>query len=463
MRVGFAAQTLTVPPGTPMGGYAFREGTATGTLDPLRVSAITWSDGVRRFGLALIDAICVNADLTQAARAAVSGVDLLWVAASHTHAGPETGCVPGGTATPPDWLATLSTAVADTIAAARRAETGASGLVHSGPLHGVGAVRSHYAGEPRVPLDVVEIVSEGRRAGVLVVLPVHPTVLPSENLLVSADLTGAVRRALADRLGPGTWIAVAAGAAGDISTRRTRQGQDASELDRLGALVADRCLELLDKAAAPAPETGSTDSSAPRVGWADGSAPGIGGASDGSAPGIGWASGGSAPGIGWAADGDLDWRSRRVTLEPKPPVDANALIAAAEDGIRAASDPIAARIAEGNLDGARMAAVVAPPEIEAEVAAVRIGDLLLAGLPGEPFLSAAEDLRLANRAREEQQGCPRAVVVLGYTNAYPGYLPPAAAYGSATYEVLASAAAPGSAELITRTVADLFAALTPPP
>ncbi|NUR50757.1 MAG: hypothetical protein HOV71_21725, partial [Hamadaea sp.] len=220
MRVGFATQTLTVPPGTPMGGYAFREGTSTGTLDPLSVSAITWFDGVHRFALALVDAICVNADLTRAVRDVVSEVDVLWLAASHTHAGPETGCVPGGTVTPPDWLAILTATVADTVATACQAETEASGRVHSGPLHGVGAVRSHPTGDSSVPLDVVEVVAGDRRAGVLVVLPVHPTVLPSRNLLVSADLTGAVRRALADRLGTGTWIAVATGAAGDISTRR---------------------------------------------------------------------------------------------------------------------------------------------------------------------------------------------------------------------------------------------------
>ncbi|NUO56695.1 MAG: hypothetical protein HOV78_08525, partial [Hamadaea sp.] len=261
MRVGFATQTLTVPPGTPMGGYAFREGTSTGTLDPLSVSAITWFDGVHRFALALVDAICVNADLTRAVRDVVSEVDVLWLAASHTHAGPETGCVPGGTVTPPDWLAILTATVADTVATARQAETEASGRVHSGPLHGVGAVRSHPTGDSSVPLDVVEVVAGDRRAGVLVVLPVHPTVLPSRNLLVSADLTGAVRRALADRLGTGTWIAVATGAAGDISTRRTRQAQDAAELGRLGAIVADRCVELLDKAGDSPVHGGTRDGS----------------------------------------------------------------------------------------------------------------------------------------------------------------------------------------------------------
>ncbi|NUT20943.1 MAG: hypothetical protein HOV77_17320 [Hamadaea sp.] len=440
MRVGFATRTITVPPGAPMGGYAFREGVSAGTLDPLTVSAITWFDGTHRVALALLDVICVNADLTRAARAAVSGgscFDVLWVAASHTHAGPETGCVPGGTATPPEWLARLTTDIAETVAVARDAEVETTGRVHSGLLHGVGAVRSQPAGEASVPLDVVEVVAGGRRTGVLVVLPVHPTVLPSDNLLVSADLTGAVRRALTDRLEPGTWVAVATGAAGDISTRRTRQGQDSAELDRLGALVADRCLSLL---------------------------------------------GDGVP--AWSAGSTVAWRRRELTLDAKPPVDAYALIAAAERDIRDATDPISVRIAEGVLDGARWAASLLPdaphsterggrarrdirdnvpshtvrdrviPDIAqelpiaAEVAALRIGDVLLAGLPGEPFLTAATQLHPA--------------IVLGYTNAYPGYLPPETAYADATYEVLASAAAPGCAELITAAAADLIRELTQP-
>jgi len=413
MRVGFATQILDVPEGSPMGGYAFREGTSQATLDGLSVSAITWYDGDRRAVVALVDVICVNADLTRAVRAAVSDADVLWLAASHTHAGPETGCVPGGTSTPEPWLERITETVAETTNQAIRTETEAYGLLRSGSVPGVGAVRSRVAGEPHVPLDVVEVVgADGYRVGVIVVLPVHPTVLPPENLLVSADLTGAVRRALADRIGPATWVAVATGAAGDISTRRTRQGQDAAELDRLGGLVADRCVDLLAR-----PPTGE-----------------------------------------WSAGSKLAWRGRTLTLAPKPPVDGDALIAAAADAVRAAADPVAVRIAEGNLDGARIAAASVSGtriRIEAEVGVLRIGRLTLVALPGEPFLDLAEGLRTTN------------TVVLGYANAYPGYLPTAAAYEAATYEaatyeVLAAAAAAGSGEEIARIAAELMTTLEEP-
>jgi len=409
MRVGFGTSVLGVPGGTPMGGYTFREGASSGTLDPLRITALTWSDGTHRAALALADVICVNADLTRAVRAAVSGVDVVWLAASHTHAGPETGCVPGGAATPAVWLDRVTSGVVSAVDQATSVEVDTHGRVYTGLLRGVGAVRSQVAGEAIVPLDVIEVIAAGRRAGVVVVLPVHPTVLPAQNLLASADLIGAVRHALSDRLGSGVWVAVATGAAGDISTRHTRRAQDPAELSRLGDIVADRCLELL---AGPATR-------------------------------------------GWSPESVMSWRSRTVGLRPKPPVDGGTLVAAAAaafDTVRGTPDPVAARIAEGNLDGARLAATLAAPvaDIEAEVAALRIGRLTLAALPGEPFLSLAEGLR---QARAEP------AVVLGYANSYPGYLPPASAYQSATYEVLAAAVAAGSGERITRIAAELIARL----
>jgi len=77
-----------------------------------------------------------------------------------------------------------------------------------------------------------------------VVMPVHPTVLPATSTLVSADLAGAVRRALADRL-DGAWVAVATGCAGDISTRATRRAQTPEECARLGEVAAAQIVDVI--------------------------------------------------------------------------------------------------------------------------------------------------------------------------------------------------------------------------
>ncbi|MGW4959279.1 hypothetical protein ACWEPL_18795 [Nonomuraea sp. NPDC004186] len=398
MRVGHGTAELPVPDGTPMGGYIDRPGPSTGLADPLSVSAVTWSDGGRRFALAIADVICVNEDLAARARQA-AGCEL-WLAASHTHAGPETGCVPGGGPTPEPWLGRLTEAVRTAVRRAIEAERPCEGMAYRGELHGVGADRSRPGAPAVVPLDLIA-VRDGGLAGVLAVLPVHPTVLPAANRLVSADLVGAVRASLRRRLGEDVWVAVATGAAGDISTRHTRRGQDAAELRRLGELVADRCAELLAGPGTPLWRAGPT-------------------------------------GISWA--------TRRLTLEPAATTADEAALLAGYEQAAASGDPVATRLARSRLEGLR--ARTAPPvRTGVDVNVARLGGLSLAGLPGEPFLAVAE--RVADRPGEP-------TVVLGYVNGYPGYLPTAAAYRRAEYEVLASQVAPGSAELIAETARNLL-------
>ncbi|MEV4017588.1 hypothetical protein AB0J35_44580 [Nonomuraea angiospora] len=398
MRVGHGTAELPVPDGTPMGGYIDRPGPSTGLADPLSVSAVTWSDGGRRFALAIADVICVNEDLAGRARRA-AGCEL-WLAASHTHAGPETGCVPGGGPTPEPWLGRLTEAVRTAVRRAIDAERPCEGVAYRGELHGVGADRSRPGAPAVVPLDLIA-VRDGGLAGVLVVLPVHPTVLPAANRLVSADLVGAVRASLRRRLGEDVWVAVATGAAGDISTRHTRRGQDAAELRRLGELVADRCDELLSGPGTPL--------------WRDG-----------------------ATGISWA--------TRRLTLEPAATTADEAALLAGYERAAASGDPVATRLARSRLEGLR-ARTAPPARTGVDVNIARLGGLALVGLPGEPFLAVAE--RVADRPGEP-------TVVLGYVNGYPGYLPTAAAYRRAEYEVLASQVAPGSAELIAETARNLL-------
>ncbi|GGP13885.1 hypothetical protein LDL08_20640 [Nonomuraea glycinis] len=429
MRVGHGTVMLPVPAGTPMGGYLDRPGPSTGVLDPLEVTAITWYDGRRRFALAVADVICVNEDLAARARAAVPEAGELWLAATHTHAGPETGCVPGGAPTPQPWRDLIAEATRAAVLRAVATERPASGQVRQGELREVGGDRSRPSGTPVVPLDVLVVRDPaGRTSGVLVVLPVHPTVLPAAGRLISADLVGAVRAALRARLGPGVWVVVATGAAGDISTRHTRRGTDRAELDRLGAVVAERCLELLNPTD-PSPEpdgvTTRPDHSLESPGRTD--------------------QGREPEGVSWAG--------RRVRLGR---VDGNGDPAALVAALRAAhaealasGDPVAVRMARSRLDGARVLTGSAParPTLDAAVGAARLGGVALAALPGEPFLGV-RDLIRASR--------PEPVLVLGYVNGYPGYLPTADAYARAEYEVLAAQAAPGSAERLARTAADLL-------
>lgn len=242
MRIGHGAAAIPVPDGSPMGGYVDRRGPSTGTADPLEAHVVTISEDEhdghdeRTVALVVLDLVCVNVDLADAVRDVVPADDV-WVCATHTHSGPETGCVPGGAVTPAPWVAVVTAAVSRAARAA--VATPGSLTATSVDVAGAASVRSSVGGALAVPVDVVVCHdTAGRPRGVLVVLPVHPTVLPASSTVVSADLTGAVRRELADRLG--VWAVVLTGAAGDISTRGVRRGADTGECARLGALVADQ-------------------------------------------------------------------------------------------------------------------------------------------------------------------------------------------------------------------------------
>lgn len=254
MRIGHGVADIPVPTGSRLGGYTDRHGTSTGTADPLEAHVVTISDGARTLALVVLDLVCVNVDLASAVRT-VLPVDDVWVCATHTHSGPETGCVPGGAVTPAPWSSVVTAAVER---AARVTEVVDGSLTATSvDVAGVASVRSRPDGARPVPVDVVACHDSAGLCGVLVVLPVHPTVLPAQSTVVSADLTGAVRRALAQRLG--VWVVVLTGAAGDISTRGVRRGADVAECARLGSLVADQVV-----AALPGPSRDGTVRSAAR-------------------------------------------------------------------------------------------------------------------------------------------------------------------------------------------------------
>lgn len=241
MKAGHGAAPIPVPAGSPMGGYLDRPGPSTGIADGLAAHVVTVFDGSRRLAFVVLDVVCVNTDLADAVERELGalGVDDTWVCATHTHSGPETGCVPGGAPTPAPWTEVITAAARDAARTAIDGEAPATIGASVVSVARVASVRSKPGAIRPVPVDVVAFRGPwDELAGVFVVVPVHPTVLPATSTVVSADLSGAVRRALAQRLG--VWAVVATGAAGDISTRGVRRAGDVDECARLGAVIADR-------------------------------------------------------------------------------------------------------------------------------------------------------------------------------------------------------------------------------
>ncbi|TDE02222.1 hypothetical protein [Jiangella asiatica] len=409
MRAGHGTALLSVPDGTPMGGYAARTEPSSGALAPLQVDCVSIAAGADRFLLVVAELVGVNADLAAEVRsrvaAALDGVPAdVWVCATHTHSGPDIGSRPGGGTTPAAWLSAVADAAVEAARQATATETECAAGHHEGVLDGVGARRSVATGERRVPVDVLRFGAE-RLAGVLAVLPVHPTVLPAESSVVSGDLTAWIRDALRTRLGNGDedlagaeppWVVVATGAAGDISTRWTRTGQTQAEGRRLAELAAQQLAALLA----------------------------------------------AGPGRPWTADDGIAAARRSLTLsarrDDRVRLDRLRDAFAEHLATTAPGDP-AGRAAITALQGVEAAAARADDtaDVTVELATVRLGALTLRGIGGEPFLS------LRDAVTPPDVDGPS--VLLGYANGYAGYLPAADDFKTPAYEVLISPFCPDAA------------------
>lgn len=141
MKAGHAAVPLDVPVGTPLGGYAGRAGPSTGTLDALTVAAVSIESGGTRFVWVVADLPYVHEDLATEVAATMPDA-VVWVSASHTHAGPETSCLPSAPITPAPWRKAVTEAATRAMAAAVSAERDALLELRRCRLTGVGGQRS---------------------------------------------------------------------------------------------------------------------------------------------------------------------------------------------------------------------------------------------------------------------------------------------------------------------------------
>lgn len=421
LLAGWASAEVSLAPPVPMGGYAARQEPARAVHDPVEVRALALGEAERPLVLAVADLVAVDAGLVGRLRRRLAerrpGATL-WLAATHTHSGPDVGRLLGRKPLPE-----VEEAIAR--AAVRAAEEAVAAMQPvraawvSTPVEGVATPRDHPEEGAQLELDLLVLDPAGDRApgaplAVLGSFPCHPTVLGEFNLEISADLPGAFRRRLAERLGGGTWVALATGAAGDVSTRHTRRGQDFAELERLGGLLADRAAESLAYRRPLAP-------------------------------------------------GPLAVASRHLRFPPKEPPDA-ALLDRTEAGLRARLEAArqAGREAEARtlvtaLQGVeaarRLAGELGSLDLSGELAAAAWGGLRLAAVPGELYHRPGDAIRRA-------AGLP--TLLLGYANGYLGYLPERSAYERPDYEVLISPLGPGAAELMVAAVRELLAGLAEP-
>lgn len=416
---GWSAAEITPRIPCRMGGYGSRIEPANAVHDPLYAHALALGTPARPFALIVCDLIGVDEMLVAETRRNITAQypqATVWLGATHTHSGPDAARSLSFVQELPD--AAIKERIVAGAASAARAAIARLHQVWvrraSRPVNGVATNRDHPEQAADIALDLLcfyNTPGQTQPAAIFGSFPCHPTVMSADNLAISADLPGAFRRQFKmgrDTSGPynDVWIALATGAAGDISTRHTRRGQGFDELERLGALLARQAYDLL-AAAQP------------------------------------------------LALAPPDIRDIIVSLEPKEPLSAGELAARLQrvqermNAERQAGNMAYARTLETTLQGIQAALKLAQNEESRDitVSVALLGELALAAIPGELYSRLGAAIRQAARYF---------VLLLGYTNGYAGYIPSREAYQELDYEVLISPFAPGAGEKLVEVVQALF-------
>lgn len=404
MKIGFAKTDITPQVGTELGGYAgYRP--CTGVHDALSCRAVVLEQAGVRYGLAVLDLMCVDEGLyravaDQVAELGISGERLI-LAAIHSHAAPA-GMIPGAgplsDVNAPEvpkseiFRRYMDTVVEQTAAALEMAAENPEPFQIRWARGGAPSVGSerHTGEADRGALTAVQIRTETGRNLIIYNFPCHPTVLSAANTLVSRDFVGAIEEEL------GADMAVFLnGAAGDISTRFTRRESSFEECRRMGAIAAEAVRNLLE-------------------------------------------------GVPFEEPGELKGKHHTVTLRARERVtEAEALekLARTQADVKAAeergADPATLRILRSYAEGAGVNLQFARTMGEMEALQLPVTVFSFSGLsfftvPGELFSTLA----------------PEGLCPIAYANGYYRYIADRDAYDRGYYEAMAAIAARGAGEYL---------------
>ncbi|MDQ0643716.1 neutral/alkaline non-lysosomal ceramidase N-terminal domain-containing protein [Microbacterium murale] len=375
VAVGVAVRFVPVPVGTPMAGFAGRGSSSTGVHDPMSVRALVIADAA----FVAVDCGALHERTCEELRAEIPDLVLH---ATHTHSGPCVSWERIGTDSPHVRHA-VQDAIADAVRAAKAARTPCS--VSYTEVQGVGVAknRRHLDRVIDPPVQAVGFDHDGARIATLVTYPCHPVVLDGANTLISSDYISPLRTRI-ETAYPGSVCIFATGAAGDVNTGHSAEAsyvpggstRTFEEAERVGTLLADAVI-------------GSVTTEVP-----------VSGA------------------VLEAAEVELD-------LEPFSADAVGRHVAAWEREREEGTER--ELLLETWMQWAEALPAAPASTWRGRVSVLRCGDLRIAGLPGEPFLAAADELR----SRHDGP-----MMVLGYCDGVPGYLPTAEEYVHGGYEVV---------------------------
>ena len=439
--VGAAVAELTPEVGCVMGGYGARVGTATSVAAPLYCRAVVFDDGVQPVALVVCDLLFVTLDISRRVRENLSA-SLGWdptrtmVVGTHTHSGPA-------------WLidsldeayvTSVAHRISGAVVEAFNNRKPARLLITSASV----ATISQNRRDPDGPIDTTARIlfaqdeQSDEVLASIVNYSCHATVLEHDNLAISPDFPGAMVDALEQAVG-GRAVYLQ-GCAGSINP--VWMSHTFPEVKRIGSILALAAARAIEEAKPSGRGQWSVNLSRAEDVVKE------------------------IVGSDVIDTSTLDAIVEPVTLEIKvrrPASETQEEI----DGINAAlaagpSDDPSRYQLTARRAALQMESVFArrpysydtratdAAEETVDVHMLRLGDdLVIVGLPGEPFLGMADAIR-------EQCGVPH-VLVAGYANEAIGYVPLAADVPFDGYEVGCARFSPETAD---RLVAGAVRAVT---
>lgn len=393
---GVASRDVTPAAGATMSGFAARESPATGAHDPLLVHALVVGDTA----LVTVDVVGLHEDDCAEIRERCGlPADHVVVHATHTHGGPASMRGRLGRRVDEAWLARVVQACAESVAEASAYRQPVRLVAGYGERPGIARNRRHANGpvDDELPVVLLHRTDGSLLAGV-VSYACHPVVLGADNTRFTADYPGVVRRVMTERLG-GAPVLFVTGCAGDANTRHTAAASIST------AASADRTFEACRQVGTRIAAAGLALTPSSLAARSPGHA---------------------------AVAGVATW----IPLELDVP-GRTAILADVERWERdaEAADPAHRALlrcwidwGHGLLDRPQPRG---PASHLARVTVLRWGDAVLVALPGEPFAAAAHEIREHARRKEPAAS----VLVAGYSNGCPGYLPGAEEYVHGGYEI----------------------------
>ena len=260
IKAGAAIEEITPKDSQFLYGYPYVERMSEGAHDPLTCTALYIDNGAKQLMFISHDILYLNKEQVAAIRSGISAktgvpaADIL-VSVTHTHSAP----VPfdivisrKDKVVPPYDKAYMATVIEHSICAGCRAFEAARqaeiGFV-MGDATGLGTNRHDPAGpkDMQVPTMLVR-GTDGRYIAAMLVVCMHPTVLHEDSKLCSADFPHYTREKLRkELLGEGCPVVYFTGTSGDQSPRHVTRGNNFSEAQRLGEIVAASVIEQAGK------------------------------------------------------------------------------------------------------------------------------------------------------------------------------------------------------------------------